>query len=639
MRILPELGLAAFLISMPRQSAVYGLEYQTSSTPKTPASWSGCPIEGSLLPRPTDLSKSQHIKAATDNLKQALDSAISGKIKAGWDVENTTFSIALVSPNSGISEGNTKSIIWEYHHLSEANVNGTKKLNGDSQYLIGSISKLISDLMLLESGLNLEDTITTYLPELKNERSLIRWENITLAALSDHLAGIPPNIPGSFELYSLRPLYEQLGFPHLEKDDFPDCGVDGLNGACTRAGKLCFKSNQAALFDDSNRDIEILENLLHMHPVAPPYSRPVYSQLSFTLFSMAMSAVTGKNYSQLLDEMIIQPLGLQNTGPSPVNAERAVIPPVEQETWRSDFGYAIPGGGLYSSTNDLSALMTRILDYSIIENPVKARKLLKPHSMTPSMKSLVGQPWEIQRTTNLTPEHPDTIDIYGKTGGVPDYISHFAAVDQYGVGFVILTAGPSGSDSIINDAVIGSIVPAVEEEAREQAQMYTGTYKSTNTTAASRNTSDAPVTMIITLETGKPGLKLNSLIRNNTTILSALKTLWSQMLGPMIGTLNDDFRLYPSGIKTPVPETPHLIRQDWRISFDIVPPDNAAKSDLPAQGALSPDYCASWNTADLLYYGGEPMDRVVFVVDTREKRVVGVEVPFLRTGVLGKEGV
>lgn len=207
MRILPELGLAAFLLSMPRHSAIYGLEFQTSSTSKPPTSWSGCPIEGPLLPRPTDLSKSPHIEAATDNLKQALDSAISGKIKAGYDVENTSFSIALVSPNSGISEGNTKSILWQYHHLGKVNVNGTKKLDGDSQYLIGSISKLISDLMLLKSGLNLEDTITTYLPELKNESSLIRWENITLAALSDHLAGIPPNIRTIHPFINTTPLH------------------------------------------------------------------------------------------------------------------------------------------------------------------------------------------------------------------------------------------------------------------------------------------------------------------------------------------------------------------------------------------------------------------------------------------------
>lgn len=149
-------------------------------------------------------------------------------------------------------------------------------------------------------------------------------------------------LAGSFEFYSLGPLYEQLGFPHLEKDDFPDCGVDGLNDACTRERKLCFKSNQLLFQSVVTMNIEILENLLHVHPVAPAYSHSVYSQLSFTLFSMAMSAVTGKNYSQLLNEMIIQPLGLQNTGPSPVNTERAVIPPVEQETWSSDFAYATP---------------------------------------------------------------------------------------------------------------------------------------------------------------------------------------------------------------------------------------------------------------------------------------------------------
>lgn len=35
-----------------------------------------------------------------------------------------------------VGTSRTKSILWEYHHLSGANVNGIKKLDGHSQYLI-----------------------------------------------------------------------------------------------------------------------------------------------------------------------------------------------------------------------------------------------------------------------------------------------------------------------------------------------------------------------------------------------------------------------------------------------------------------------------------------------------------------------
>lgn len=156
-------------------------------------SWTACPVDGPLLPRPTDLSRSQTIQDATANLTRALDSAVNGSIKAGFEVQNTSFSIALVSP-TGRTASENNSIIWSYHHLGENNVNGTKMLDNDSQYLIGSVSKVFTDLLLLQSDIDLSDPITKYLPELDKEGTPIQWKNITLSALSEHLAGIPSNL-------------------------------------------------------------------------------------------------------------------------------------------------------------------------------------------------------------------------------------------------------------------------------------------------------------------------------------------------------------------------------------------------------------------------------------------------------------
>jgi len=146
------------------------------------------------LPRPTDLSHSQIIQDATANLTQALDSAISGTTKAGFEVSNTSFSIALVSPFDKASNEFNDNIIWSYHHLGKNNVQGTKHIDDDSQYLIGSVSKVFSDLLLLKSDINLGDPITKYLPGLDKDGSHIQWNNITFSALSNHLAGIPSNL-------------------------------------------------------------------------------------------------------------------------------------------------------------------------------------------------------------------------------------------------------------------------------------------------------------------------------------------------------------------------------------------------------------------------------------------------------------
>lgn len=164
----------------------------TAPTPIPIPKYSGCPVDGPLLPRPTNLSKSKHIQAATANLTNLLDAAVSGEIKAGWNVENVSFSLAFASPYDDENEGSSAPF-WEYHHLAEGNVRGTKHVDGDSQYLVGSVTKVFSDLLLLKSGLDLETPITDYLPELKGEDSIIDWESITLASMSEHLSGIPPN--------------------------------------------------------------------------------------------------------------------------------------------------------------------------------------------------------------------------------------------------------------------------------------------------------------------------------------------------------------------------------------------------------------------------------------------------------------
>lgn len=79
-------------------------------------------------------------------------------------------------------------------------------------------------------------------------------------------------------------------------------------------------------------------------PVREPYTEPVYSSLSFELFALALTQKTGKSYGQLLNETILEPLGLRNTGPSPGNDEKAVIPPLDENSlgWGSDYGFAAP---------------------------------------------------------------------------------------------------------------------------------------------------------------------------------------------------------------------------------------------------------------------------------------------------------
>lgn len=148
-----------------------------------------CHPEGPILPKPEKLARSEPFKTAFENLSQTLDAAVTGKIKAGWDIRNVSLSVGVVS----MDQEEASVPIWEYHHLASGNVNGTKTIDRNSQYLIGSISKVISDAILLRSGLNVDDPITKYLPSLNVSSSMIDWSSISLRALASQLSGIPPN--------------------------------------------------------------------------------------------------------------------------------------------------------------------------------------------------------------------------------------------------------------------------------------------------------------------------------------------------------------------------------------------------------------------------------------------------------------
>lgn len=167
---------------------LFTLLYPLITLPLTIASFT-CRPEGPVLPKPSTLSKSPIFASAAANLSHALTAAVSGDINAGWPVFNVSFSLGLVSG----SQADPTIPLWEYHHLAEGNTRGTKKLDRDSQYLIGSVSKVISDYILLATDVDINAPVMDFLPELGDEKSRIRWSEVSLRMLASHLSGAPAN--------------------------------------------------------------------------------------------------------------------------------------------------------------------------------------------------------------------------------------------------------------------------------------------------------------------------------------------------------------------------------------------------------------------------------------------------------------
>ncbi|KAL3461088.1 beta-lactamase/transpeptidase-like protein [Aspergillus heterothallicus] len=480
--------------------------------------YKGCPPDGPLLPRPTDLANSKYIQDAAGNLTAMLDSAVKGEIKASWIVENVSFSLALVSPYGPSGTEDNVMPSWEYHHR-------------------GKITTVVfSELMLLKSGVDLQAPVTDFLPQLRSPMSKIPWENITLEMLADHLAGIPPN--AFYEFYFLNSFHESLGLPHLEASKYPRCGVLGLNAGCTRE--------------------EMVESFLTEDQVVPINSRPI------------------------LGDTVYKPLNLLNTGVSPGDTDKAAIPP-GVSGWGSDYGFNAPGGGLYSTTNDLSIFLSSILNYGILPTPADVRKWFKPVSTTSSLNTLVGRLWEILREADLLP---------------PKHAHTIAVIDQYGVGLSILTAGPVDAMDIMYRAVLSTWTSNPHDITQENEK----------------------IGVTLDLDDGT-SLKLSSLTRGNASVIEAIQTIWTaEYLALGFGILPDEFHVYPTGLEIPIPASEaqgllteghrhnshhsscycndddnnnnnnhgengdfQFVRQEWRINLDIIPLGGSLMSDLPGQ--------------------------------------------------------
>ncbi|KAF4425043.1 Beta-lactamase 3 [Fusarium acutatum] len=552
-----------------------------------------CRPEGPVLPRPTALTKSPIFQAAAANLTETLNAALLGSITAGWPINNVSFSLAVVSTDQedpGVP-------IWEYHHLAATNTEGTKKLDRDSQYLIGSITKVFTDYVLLKSGMDLDAPITEYLLELDGT-SKIQWRDVTLRMLASYLGGTPANY-GFSDFYLLEEVFLDYGLPPIDDDDYPPCGVVGLNNGCTGQ--------------------EIISGMKESYPQTTPNERPAYSNMAFVLLGMALEECSGKTYAQLLEELS-GPLNMKNTFPSPGDDVKAVIPP-DESSWGSDYKLNAPAGGLVSSLSDLSKFSHALLSRTLNMTSTKINDWLKPNAFAGNAYTLTGMPWEILRLSNLTPDHSHAVTVYGKSGGAQNYRSQLSLIDDYGLAIIILTAGPMKAAPILTNAMFSTFVAAVDEASREQARRFEQRYMSDHE-------DDVPIEAA--LEQDEDSMILTSLRRNGTDILSSLTDIWGLTLGDFLPDVGPKIRVFPSQIRENATlDGEPAMKEVWHLWPDL---KSGFETDLPGN-EIEEMNCAGWSIQDWVHYGGEPLDRVLLYVGD-DGDVRGFEVPFLRSGIL-----
>lgn len=258
---------------------------------------------------------------------------------------------------------------------------------------------------------------------------------------------------------------------------------------------------------------------------------------------------------------------------------------------------------------------------------------LKPSTYAGGSANAVGMPWEIYRSSALTPKNPHPVTLYSKDGAALLYRSSMTLADEYGLGTLTLTAGPMDVMPLLSAALIETFVPAVDEATREAAEAnYARTFVS-----PSRGGSDnSSISASFILD--KDSLVFESLVRDGKDVLTGMDEIFNVIMGQFSSPMTAPYRLFPSPeldqpVTTSLPgysSNKTVTAEKWTLWPTLTDPK--PESDLPGAG-FGTDNCMGWTIGDWVHYGGEPLDRLVFYKD-EEGQVVGFEVPFLRSGVL-----
>lgn len=134
-----------------------------------------CPPLGPVLPAPTSPSTSPSVQAAVVDITQYFSALTSSFL-------DTAASVSVTSIHEAVK-------ILDLHHTPQVSQAGSTSLvNGDTVYRMGSISKVLTTLGILQAGVRMDDPITNYLPELQaleaTDGFSINWKDVTVGALA-----------------------------------------------------------------------------------------------------------------------------------------------------------------------------------------------------------------------------------------------------------------------------------------------------------------------------------------------------------------------------------------------------------------------------------------------------------------------
>jgi hypothetical protein len=208
---------------------------------------------------------------------------------------------------------------------------------------------------------------------------------------------------------------------------------------------------------------------------------------------------------------------------------------------------------------------------------------MKPHSWSIESASAYGMPWEMFRTTKLTPDGR-AVDIVTKGGDLKQYDTLIAMIPEFGLGITILTAGDATALTDISERIISTLGRAVDELLRgEVRDRYAGTYVGY----------ELGWSLKLEVDDVGPGLLVMEWVSNYTDFLP----VYGSLKGMGYSERKWEARLIPSGIYV---DLGRVEWETWRLTAIQEKPSEDA-------GKVFEDYCV--RDVDALMYNGVSVEQ------------------------------
>ena len=337
-------------------------------------------------------------------------------------------------------------VVWlkAYGHAS---LDPMTPMAEDSIFRIASHSKLFTAISVLRArdagALRLDDEVATHLPWFDIENRHPEARPVTLRHLLTHTAGLPRE--------SIHPAWTDFEFPEAEA---------------------------------------VRDTISDQETTYPTETKWKYSNLGFTLAGMVAEAASGTPFAELVNQAVLEPLGMDSTSVGPIPADhqgrlatgygRRLADGSRQSMPFVDARAFDPATGVSSSVPD----MLKFLQWQLRVRDRRSDEVLATNTLLEMQRVHWVQPsWDSGWGLGFSVRHTEDRDLIGHGGSYPGYRTQTQLSPEEKIGVVVFTNAGDGNPGRFLDKAFEWVAAPLAKEEEETVtydpdwDIYVGTYR------------------------------------------------------------------------------------------------------------------------------------------------------------------